>query len=141
MAIGMLDMTKDAIKRNYYDPTYHGVDIDFVFEQAKERMKTARRHETRFMMTIASAVLAFDDSHTNFFPPARAAEIEYGWMVDMVGDDCVVTHVRPKSDAEAKGLKVGDKLVAIDGFRPTPKNLWRIGLSLSDRRRRPLRLQ
>ena len=47
-------------------------------------------------------------------------------MVDMVGDDCVVTHVHPKSDAEAKGLKVGDKLVAIDGFRPTRKNLWQM---------------
>ena len=67
MAIGMLDMTKDAIKKNYYDPTYHGVDIDFVFEQAKERMKTAPSRDA-LMMTIASAVLAFDDSHTNFFP-------------------------------------------------------------------------
>ena len=41
MALGMLDATKDAIKKNYYDPTFHGVDIDFVFEQAKERMKAA----------------------------------------------------------------------------------------------------
>ena len=139
MAIGMLDMTKDAIKKNYYDPTYHGVDIDFVFEQAKERMKTAPSRDA-LMMTIASAVLAFDDSHTNFFPLARAAEIEYGWMVDMVGDDCVVTHVRPKSDAEAKGLKVGDKLVAIDGFRPTRRicGRWTIAIRPS---RRPLRLQ
>src|SRR5262245_41797842 len=125
MAIGMLDMTKDAIKKNYYDPTFHGVDIDFVFEQAKERMKVAPTRDA-LMMTIASAVLSLDDSHTNFFPPARAAEIEYGWVVEMLGDDCYVTHVKPKSDAEAKGLKPGDKLLAIDGFKPTRKNLWQM---------------
>ncbi|MGH7782748.1 MAG: S41 family peptidase, partial [Candidatus Binatia bacterium] len=118
-------MTKDAIKKNYYDPTFHGVDIDFVFDQAKERMKVAPTRDA-LMMTIASAVLSLDDSHTNFFPPARAAEIEYGWMVDMVGDDCYITHIKPGSDAETKGLKVGDRLLAIDGFKPTRKNLWQM---------------
>ena len=124
-AVGMLNMTKDTIKKYYYDPTFHGVDIDFVFDQARERMKGAPTRDA-LMMTIASAVLAFDDSHTAFVPPSRAAEIEYGWIVDMVGDDCFVTHVRTKSDAEAKGLKVGDKLLAIDGFKPTRKNIWQM---------------
>jgi C-terminal peptidase prc len=124
-AFGMLDMTKDAIKKNYYDPTFHGVDIDFVFEQARERIKAAPSRDA-LMITIASAVLAFDDSHTTFVPPARAAEVEYGWQVAMVGDDCYITRIKPKSDAEAKGLKVGDKLLAIDGFKPTRKNLWQM---------------
>ncbi|MEP6847536.1 MAG: S41 family peptidase [Acidobacteriota bacterium] len=125
MAIGMLDSTKDAIKKNYYDPTFHGVDLDFVFEQAKERMKVAPTRDA-LMVTIASAVLSLDDSHTNFFPPARAAEIDYGWVVDMVGDDCFVTHVKPGSDAEAKGLKPGDRLVSIDGFKPTRQKMWQM---------------
>jgi carboxyl-terminal processing protease len=125
MAIGMLGMTKDAIKNNYYDPAFHGVDIDFVFEQAKERMKTAPTRDA-LMMIIAQTVLAFDDSHTTFFPPSRAADIDYGWRVAMVGDDCFVTRIKPKSDAEAKGLKIGDKLLAIDGFKPTRKNLWQM---------------
>lgn len=66
LSIGMLNMTKDTIKKNYYDPTFHGVDIDFVFEQAKERMKVAPTRDA-LMMIIASAVLAIDESHTNFF--------------------------------------------------------------------------
>src|SRR6476620_7861739 len=65
MAIGLLEMTKTAIKKNYYDPTFHGVDIDFVFDQAKERMKAAPTRDA-LMLTIASAVMTLDDSHTTF---------------------------------------------------------------------------
>jgi carboxyl-terminal processing protease len=125
MAIGLLEMTKDAIKKNYYDPTFHGVDIEFVFEQAKERMKAAPTRDA-LMLTIASAVLSLDDSHTTFIPPVRAAEVDYGWTVGVIGDDCYVTHVKPGSDAAAKGLKPGDRLLGIDNFRPTRKNLWQM---------------
>lgn len=125
MAIGMLDITRDEIKKNYYDPTFHGVDVDFVFEQAKERMKTAPTRDA-LMMIIAQSVIAFDDSHTTFYPPSRAADVDYGWRVGMVGDDSYISGVKPGSDAEAKGLKVGDKLLSIDGFKPTRKNLWQM---------------
>jgi C-terminal processing protease CtpA/Prc len=125
MAYGMLEMTKDAIKKNYYDPAFRGIDVDFVFEQAKERIKIAPTRDA-MMITIASAVMAFDDSHTTFDPPSRAADIEYGWFVSMVGNEAFVTRVKPGSDAAAKGLKPGDKLIAIDGFRPTRKNLWQM---------------
>jgi C-terminal processing protease CtpA/Prc len=125
IAFGMADTIKDTIKKNYYDQTFHGVDIDFVFEQAKERLKAAETRDS-LMVTLASAVMAFDDSHTTFIPPSRAATIEYGWQVGMVGDDCFITHVKPGSDAETKGLKPGDKLLAIDNFKPTRKNLWQM---------------
>jgi C-terminal processing protease CtpA/Prc len=125
MAMGMLDITKESIKKNYYDPTYHGVDIEFVFEQAKERMKTAPTRDA-LMMIIASTVIAFDDSHTNFYPPDRAADVDYGWRVDMIGDESYITGIKPGSDAETKGLKVGDKLISIDGFKPSRKNLWQM---------------
>lgn len=125
MAFGMLDMTKAAIKENYYDPEFHGVDLDFVFEQARERMKAATTRDA-LVMTIASAVLTLDDSHTAFLPPARAAAIDYGWQVAAVGDEIYIKRVKPKSDAEAKGLKPGDKLLAIDNFKPTRKNLWQM---------------
>jgi carboxyl-terminal processing protease len=125
MALSMLDRTKDAIKNNYYDPKYNGVDLDFVFEQAKERMKTAPNRDA-LMMTIASAVMTLNDSHTNFIPPARAAAIDYGWRVCAIGNDIYVARVKPDSDAAAKGLKPGDKLLAIDGFKPTRENIWQL---------------
>ncbi len=125
VANGMLSSTKNAVKKNYYDPTFHGVDLEFVFEQAKERIKTAPTRDA-LMMTIASAMLALDDSHTTFFPPSRAAEIDYGWNLGVIGNDCFVAQVKPGSDAQAKGLKIGDKLLAIDGVLPTRQNLWRL---------------
>lgn len=125
MALTMLDATKSEIKQNYYDPKFRGLDVDLIFEQARERIKTAPSRDA-LLMAIASAVMAFDDSHTNFYPPARAADIDYGWRIAMIGDDCYITHVKPGSDAEAKGLRRGDKLLLIDGFQLTRQSLWQL---------------
>jgi carboxyl-terminal processing protease len=125
MALGMLQVTKDNIKDNYYDTNFRGINIDELFNQSKEKLKNASSRDEA-MTIIAQTMLTFDDSHTNFFPPSRSADIDYGWLISMVGKDCFVTGVKPKSDAEAKGLKVGDKVLAIDGFRPTGENLWKM---------------
>ena len=34
--------------------------------------------------------------------------------------------VRPGSDAEAKGLQVGDRVIAVGAWQPTRDNLWTI---------------
>src|SRR4051794_14669802 len=122
-AQGMLTNVKNEIKAGYYDPSFHGIDIDYVWEQANQKLNVDPTRDA-MMMTIASAVLSLDDSHTTFFPPSRAAEIEYGWNVNMVGEACYVKAIKPKSDAEVKGLKVGDRVLSIDGVRPTRNNLW-----------------
>ena len=71
-------------------------------------------------------MLDLNDSHTVFFPPSRTGRVEYGWRMQMIGDKCFVTAVKPGSDAEKKGLKVGDEIVAIEGFRPNRKEMWKI---------------
>lgn len=124
-ALGMLDSLKDTIKKNYYDPNYHGVNLEDVFTQAKQKIKTAGTRD-ELMMTLAQATLSLDDSHTVFIPPSRAAEIDYGWQVSMIGNECFVVGVKPGSDAEAKGLKPGDKVFTIDGYTPSKNNLWKM---------------
>jgi Periplasmic protease len=75
---------------------------------------------------IAQSVLDLNDSHTLFFPPERAATIEYGWQMQIFGDKAFISAVKPGSDAEAQGIKPGDMVISIDGFKPSRENAWRM---------------
>ena len=67
------------------------------------------------MSHIAAALASLNDSHTFFVPPRHAYHLDYGFRYQMVGERCFVTLVRPKSDADLKGVKPGDEVVAING--------------------------
>ena len=124
-AEAMLDAAKDDLKKNYFDPTLRGIDIETKFKEAKERVKQATTRD-QLIITVAQTMLDFNDSHTFFVPPSRAAKIEYGWEMQMIGDNAFVTAVKPKTDAEAKGLKQGDQIVSVDGFAPSRDNMWKM---------------
>jgi C-terminal processing protease CtpA/Prc len=119
----MLKAARDDIRKNYYDPTFRGIDLDARTKLAEEKIKQAQSNGEMFGI-IAQMLLEFNDSHTVFLPPPRSARIEYGWQVQTFGDDCYVIAVKPKSDAEAKGLKPGDKVLKIDGIAPNRSNIW-----------------
>lgn len=121
----MLRDMKEDIKKHYYDPSFHGVDLDARFKAAEEKMKTAATLGQVFGI-IAQAMVDLNDSHTFFVPPSRITRTEYGWQMQMVGDRCFVSAVKPGSDAEAKGLKVGDEIVSVDNFGPTRDNFWKL---------------
>ena len=121
----MLSVVKKEIKSNYYDPAFHGIDLDVRFKAAEEKLNQAASLGQAFGI-IAQAVMELNDSHTVFYPPARAAKFEYGWRMQMIGDKCLVTAVKPKSDAETKGLKIGDEVLSVEGFRPTRREMWKI---------------
>lgn len=121
--LNMLDEIKDLIKQRYYDKKYRGIDIDERFKIAKERVKTLDTNWQIFR-AIAQVLLEFNDSHTRFYPPNRANRVEYGFSMQMIGYNCFVTDVKKSSDAEAKGLKVGDVIVGVGQFNPTRENLW-----------------
>lgn len=121
----MLKAIKEDIKKHYYDPAYGGMDVDARFAAADEKMKQAASLGQVFGI-IAQAMVDLKDSHTFFVPPTRITKTEYGWQMQMVGDDCYVTAVKPGSDAEVKGLKVGDAIVSVDGFGPTRDNMWKM---------------
>jgi C-terminal processing protease CtpA/Prc len=121
----MIAQMKGEIKKNYYDPTYRGLDLEARLRAADEKINEATSIGHIFGI-IAQAIIDLDDSHTFFVPPGRSARTEYGWEMQMVGDKCFVTAVKPGSDAEAKGLKEGDELWTINGFGPTRENFWKM---------------
>jgi C-terminal processing protease CtpA/Prc len=121
----ILKNVKAEIKGDYFDPAFKGVDLDTVFEDARKKLDTVTSLGQAFGI-IGQAVLSLNDTHTTFYPPERNLKVDYGWRMQMIGDNCYVTAVRPKSDAENKGLKVGDEVLSIEGFRPNRKELWKI---------------
>jgi C-terminal processing protease CtpA/Prc len=122
-ALIMLKATRDDIKKNYYDPAFRGIDLEGKSKAAEERIKQAKSNAEVFGI-IAQLLLDFNDSHTIFLPPQRTSRIEYGWQMQTFGNDTYVIAVKPKSDAEAQGIKPGDKVIMIDGIAPNPANLW-----------------
>jgi C-terminal processing protease CtpA/Prc len=121
----MLDQVKGDIKGNYYDPNFHGVDLDSNFKEASEKIKNAQS-PGQIMGIIAQAVLNLGDSHTFFIPPQREASTDYGIDLQTIGDDVYIVKVKEKSDAEAKGVKVGDMVHLVDGYQPVRANLWKL---------------
>ena len=117
----MLRNVKDTIRKNYYDPSFHGVNLDETFKVADEKIIQAVSNGQVFGI-IAQAVRTLNDSHTNFLPPPRALKVSYDWQIQMIGDQCYVIAVKPGTDAEAKGLKPGDILHVVDGFKITREN-------------------
>ena len=119
----ILRSIKEDIKKNYYDPQFHGIDLDAQFKNAEQAIQQATSIG-KMSGIIAQTLVNFDDSHLFFVPPGKVNKTRYGFDMQMVGDACYVTRVNEKSDAFKKGLRVGDQIVDIEKFTPTRKDLW-----------------
>ena len=71
------DVIKD-VKNNYYDPNYHRVNLDVLFQEAKERVKVAKSYN-QALAIVAWVLRQLDDSHTFLIPPRRAHKRIY-WI-------------------------------------------------------------
>jgi len=110
----MLRQGYEEVKKNYYDPKYHGVDLDALYHQYDARLNTSQTINESFRV-IAAFLGSLQDSHTFFMPPARINRSTPGFHMEMVGDKCFVTRIRPGTDAAAR-LHVGDEVLMFDGF-------------------------
>ena len=121
----MLDAIKLKIQNTYYDPTFHGIDLNAKFKEADQKLDGATSQAFAYAV-IAQTLLDFNDSHLFFIPPECPNKYEYGWSFGMVGDKCFVNAVKPGSDAERQGLKAGDQILQIENLTPTRDSLWKI---------------
>jgi C-terminal processing protease CtpA/Prc len=124
-AEGMLQVVAGEVRKHYYDPKLHGLDWDAKVAEAKNKIEQAPSWG-KALSAIAALLVTLDDSHTFFLPPERSARFYYGVQYQMIGDRCFVTEVRPGSNAEAKGVKRGDQILALNGVSPTRDTLWTI---------------
>lgn len=117
----MLKQVYRDLREFYYDTTFGGRDLAASYRRADSALDGAATVQD-LLGLIAQFVLDLKDSHTTFRPPGRAATVDYGWSWMMVGNTCYVRVVGRGTDAEAKGLKVGQAVLAIDGIQPTREN-------------------
>jgi C-terminal processing protease CtpA/Prc len=122
----MLQVIRGDIKKNYYSATFNGLDLDLRFKQAEDKINSAKTMNFA-LADIAGAVGALNDSHTFFMPPPRPYVHDYGLRIQAIGDsDCFVTAVRPGSDAEKKGIRAGDQVLAVNGYTALRDDMWKI---------------
>jgi carboxyl-terminal processing protease len=120
MAADMLSQVHNVLKHDYYDPSFHGVDIDARYRTYAEQMKTAQSLPGAYRM-IAAYLSGLDDSHTVFVPPPNANRVDYGYRMQVIGNSCFITEVRPGTDAAQK-LRPGDQVLSLDGYAVNPKD-------------------
>lgn len=121
----MLRDVAGDVKKYYYDAKLHGVDWDARLAEARKNIDSAESLNGA-VSEIAALLDSLNDSHTLFSPPPRTYVDDYGYKMQMFGDRCLITRVRPGSDAENKGLKPGDQILAVDGHPVSRKTFWRI---------------
>jgi carboxyl-terminal processing protease len=121
----MLREIERDLEKNYYDPSFHGIDLKSRAREAELRLKTTASFNDA-IATLVDLVTQLDDSHTTFVPPNRRIRVSYGWEMAMVGDVPLVLSVQSGSDAAAKGLAPGDRVLMLNTLEPTRANLWRL---------------
>lgn len=121
----MLQTIAKDVQKHYYDPKFHGIDWNAAVAEAKKEIQKSNSMNMDLGI-IAATLDKLNDSHLFFVPPTHAYTLQYGFQDEMIGDRCYVIRVRPQSDAQAKGLKPGDEILTVSGYRPTRDNLWKI---------------
>ena len=112
-----IDILRDAyenVKKHYYDPKYHGLDIDARYHEYDGKIRNANSLGQAFGI-VAAYLDALKDSHTFFDPPPRPFHIDYGYRMQMYGDNCFITTVRPGTDAQSK-VHPGDQVLTLNAY-------------------------
>jgi C-terminal processing protease CtpA/Prc len=126
----MLKDMLDAVRKEYFDPKFGGVDLNAAYAEAQASLVKANSVHEGYE-TVANMMRRLNDSHTHFIPPEQPFTIDAGWTMQLIGDKCFVSRVKSGSDAESKGLKPGDEISVIDTIKPSRANWADLNYSLN----------
>jgi C-terminal processing protease CtpA/Prc len=116
---------EETLRKHYYDPNFNGMDINARFAEAQEKIDKINKLNEGLGI-VAWALDGLNDSHTFFIPPPYEFRVQDGWRAEFVGDKCYIIAVRPGSDAEAKNVRPGDRVLEMEGIHPTRESLPRM---------------
>jgi C-terminal processing protease CtpA/Prc len=103
------------IEKNYYDPTLKGKDLRGMQAKANDMIDAAPTVGQVYSV-IYGLVDSLEDSHTRFLPPNRTVRPVFGFDAKPYGDEVRIYRIKKGGPAEQAGLKVGDRIVQINGF-------------------------
>jgi carboxyl-terminal processing protease len=112
----VLNVVSKELEKNFYDPNMKGLDWRALTEQARQKIDNAQS-VAEMMRAIFVLVEKLGDSHTRFLPPSRNITYLFGFNAKPVGDEIRVYDLKEKGAAESAGLKVGDRILAVNGFK------------------------
>src|SRR5262249_3646998 len=104
----------DEIEKRYYDPNLKGLKWQDLLEQTKQKIDNAKKLPD-MITAIYVMVDKLKDSHTHFLPPSVNVRLKYGLEAKAIGEDVRIFRLRHNLPAEQGGLKVGDKIVFMNG--------------------------
>lgn len=70
-ALEILQVVSADLKKHYYDPKFHGVDLDAKLAEAKQQIEKVNSFNMA-MSHVAAVLDSLNDSHTFFIPPQHA---------------------------------------------------------------------
>jgi C-terminal processing protease CtpA/Prc len=111
----ILKNVANEISKNFYDPKLKGLDWKAAVDEAKQKIDAAKSIN-EMEVAIFQFVEKLDDSHTTFIPPDSATVVKYGFDAKPYGKEIRIFEVDRGGAAETAGLKVGDRLMEINGF-------------------------
>jgi C-terminal processing protease CtpA/Prc len=123
-ARAMLRDAYDNVKKHYYDPKFHGIDLDARYHEYDDKVRNAPTISQAFGV-IAGFLDGLNDSHTFFSPPSRPYRVDYGYRMQMYGSDCLISRVRPGTDAESK-VHPGDQVLGYNNFAVNRGDFWKM---------------
>lgn len=103
-----------TVQTNFYDPTFNGRDWRAIGTKYRAPAGAAA-DDAAFRKVVGAMLDELGVSHLYLSPPAANAVkggVGVGAEIEVIGGERVVVDVAPLSDAQRKGLRVGDRIAA-----------------------------
>jgi carboxyl-terminal processing protease len=96
-----------TINDKFYDPDFAGVDW-YAVRQRYQPLLPKVKNDRDFYDLISKMLKEIPVSHLGFGMPARQNEVGIGAQTHLIGGQRIITAIATASDAQRKGLRVGD---------------------------------
>lgn len=115
---------RDIIRERYFPSSK--VTPAF-FERCKATEKAlAKAGSLDEASALVADALASLDPRIRFYPAIRTNRVDYSWDWRLIGSAAYVTQVDREGDAARQGLKLGDRILSIDGLPVGRENFEQI---------------